>query len=373
MAAKIATLRSQANGLPKTSPTPEPEAPGIYQLKHELSKMLENTMSNSCDDLTLLDITAGDEIANLLPRPMSSSCSSVTAQNETDGENTPVEHLEEEWYEEQRFDDEHYGEGYYEEETQCGEQQDRVEELYYVSNKVRDYHSLLLQASDALPTDANACREHCYYILASKRVPTAVRCGALYLLASLSNADGRRQEAKGFLEQALMLCDEMDRVNRQQGVAIGMVPQERVQALRDQLSSISDAIKCARVVVVSKHTTPSSSRASSQSHIEYGKRDGGLEVPGIIEDSLLSKGETDSGSSNTSFMTARQGQGEEREDGVPKTRIDRCHITELEFELTRAREEESRAKRRVHQAKRRREVIEERLIKTRKLWELQKV
>lgn len=170
-----------------------------------------------------------------------------------------------------------------------------------------------------------------------------------------------------------MLCDKMDRVNQQQGVVIGMVPQERVQALRDQLSTISDAIKCARVVVVSKHTTPSSSRASSQSHIEYGKRGGSLEVPDIIEDSLLSKGETDSGSSNTSFMTARQGQGEEREDGVPKTRIDRCHITELEFDLTRAREEESRAKRRVHQAKRRREVIEERLIKTRKLWELQKV
>lgn len=162
-----------------------------------------------------------------------------------------------------------------------------------------------------------------------------------------------------------MLCDEMDRVNKQQGVTAGMVPHERVQAMRDQLSTISDAVKCSKVVVVSKHTTPSSSRASSQ-HVE--KRVSLLKPPVTIEDQP-----TDSCSSNTSFTTAQQSQSEEQENGVAKTKVDRCHITELEFELTRAREEESRAKRRVHQAKKKREKIEEKLIKTRKLWKLQKV
>lgn len=197
-----------------------------------------------------------------------------------------------------------------------------------------------------------------------------MKCGALYLLAESSNSDGRRQEAKGFLEQALILCDEMDRVNKKQGVIVGMVPHERVQALREQLSTISDAIKCSRVIVLSKHTTPSSSRASS---IHIDKRVRLVQSPVTNEDQ--SRAETDSGSSNMSFLSARQGQCEEEMDGVGgmMMRVDRCHITELEFELVKARGEESKAKRRVHQAKKRRERIEEKLVKTRKLWELQKV
>ncbi|TLD34454.1 hypothetical protein E2P81_ATG04619 [Venturia nashicola] len=371
MAARNVTLSSQANGLPKTSPpAPEPEAPGICRLKEELSEMLRSKISDSYDAFSLCDIAASGEPINIAPMPMSSSSSSVTAQNETDGENPPGEQYKEEQY---RYKDDQHEVGEYEHEAHSGKQGNEVEELYYVSNAVREYHSLLLQASDALSVDVNACREHCYHLLASVHVPKGIRCGALYLLAELSNTDGRRQEAKGFLEQALILCDEMDRVNEEQGVAIGMVPRERVQALRNQLGSISEAIRCARVVVVSKHTTPSSSRGSSQPHtnIENCVRVMGSHV--TIEDQNM--GETVSSGSNTSYMMAQQeqSQSKDRENGVPKTRIDRCHITELEFALTRTREEEGRAKGRLQQVKKKREMIEERLVKMRKLWELQKV
>lgn len=157
MAAKSITLRSQANGLPKTSPTPEAEAPGIRsisQLKNELSQMLENTMSDSCDALTLLDIDANDKLTNLSPRPTFSSSSSVAAQSETNEDDTPAEQCDERQYEE-----EDYEAGQYE-----------AEEFNYVSNEVRGYHSVLLQASDALSEDANTSREHCYYLLASKQI-----------------------------------------------------------------------------------------------------------------------------------------------------------------------------------------------------------
>lgn len=171
----------------------------------------------------------------------------------------------------------------------------------------------------------------------------------------------------------------MDRINEEQGVAIGTVPKERVQALRDQLSAISETIKCARVVVVSKHTTPNSSRASSLSHIIINseKRAGVFDGPICIDGEFEARGETDSAFSNVTFLTAPQLQSrlhsEDRDDGVCGARIDRCHITELEFELTRAREEESRAKKRVLLAKGKREGIEERLVKMRRLWELRKV
>ncbi|QDS74275.1 hypothetical protein FKW77_003354 [Venturia effusa] len=358
MVPRYTTLRSHANGLSKTPSPPEsrlepPGVPSISQLKNELSEMLESTMGDSCNNLTLLDLDSGDKLIDVSSRPISSSTSSVTAQNETEDEVTPVEQCGAERYEVKQ---------YYKERDEAGE-------LHYVSNDVREYHFRLLQASDALSEDANACREHCYYLLASENVPRAVRCGALYLLAESSNSDGRRQEAKGFLEQALILCDEMDRVNEQQGVNPGTVPHERVQALRAQLFTISNAIKSSRVVVVSRHTTPSSSRASSQ---RAGEQFGFLESPASVD----GEGELSGGCSATkSFLKVRASKEEEKEEKseLSKTKVDRCHITELEYELTRAREEESRAKRRVHQAKRRREGIEERLIKTRRLWQLQKV
>lgn len=175
MAAKNATLRSQANGLPQTSsPIPEPELPGIHQLKHELSQMLETTMSDSCDALTLLNIAAIDEVNNPSSGPIFSSSSSVTAQNETNGENMPVgeQQYEEDKYE---YEEDQYRERQYEEEAQCGEQRNQVEEFYYVSNEVQEYHSLLLKANDALSVDANACRQLCYHLLASKHVRKSFR------------------------------------------------------------------------------------------------------------------------------------------------------------------------------------------------------
>lgn len=116
--------------------------------------MLENTMSDSCDALTLLDIDASDKLANLSPRPISSSSSSVTVQSETGRDDTPTEQCDEGQYE-----NEDHEAGQYE-----------AEEFYYVSNEVRGYHSVLLQASDALSEDANTCREYCYHLLASKQV-----------------------------------------------------------------------------------------------------------------------------------------------------------------------------------------------------------
>lgn len=197
MAARTTTLRSQADGPPKTSPSiSEPEPPGVLsicQLRNELSQMLENKMSDSCDALTLLDMAPSDVLGNRSPGLMSSSSSSVTAQNETDGEDTPAEECGEDrqyfeesqyeghqfeniQYEEEQYEKEQYEEEQYQEEVQCGEEaqcgeeRKQVEELYYVSNEVREYHSLLLQASDALPVDVNACRQHCYHLLASKQV-----------------------------------------------------------------------------------------------------------------------------------------------------------------------------------------------------------
>jgi len=68
-------------------------------------------------------------------------------------------------------------------------------------------------------------------------------------------------------------------------------------------------------------------------------------------------------------MTAPMGNENNEEKKVPQ--MDRCHIAELEFELTRAREEESRAKRRAVAARKKREGIEEKLVKMRRVRQLQ--
>lgn len=293
-----------------------------------------------------------EELTTLPSTPASSSSSAVTVQVESDEE---IRHKE----------------------------QYEAAEFHYISNEIRVLHSLLLQASDVTSEDPNACREHCFGLISSnvarksprtrsqkletyRSIARIVKCGALYLLAACSESDGRRQEAKGFLEQAFLLCDEMDRVNEKQGVIAGMVPYERVHAMRAQLSKIQSTISSSKVVVISRRTTPNSSRASSQ-YSE--KRVRLLTAPVTIDNKPEVKEE--SCSSNTSFTTAPQSNLSDRDRGV--TRVDRCHITELEFELSRAREEESNVKRKVHQARKKRERIEEKLIKARRLRELQKV
>jgi hypothetical protein len=78
------------------------------------------------------------------PIPISSSSSYVTTQSDETEDKSPQEQHDE-------------------------------EEYYYISDQVREYHSLLLQASDALTEDSNACREQCYYLLSSADIRKSSR------------------------------------------------------------------------------------------------------------------------------------------------------------------------------------------------------
>jgi hypothetical protein len=165
----------------------------------------------------------------------------------------------------------------------------------------------------------------------------------------------------------------MDEVNERKGVTIGMVPHERVSAMREQLfklKNLDNTIPSPSQAIISRPATPPlpSSRTSSPP-LYPKKRVRLITSPTTIEGK--SKANSDSNSSNTSFTTAPLGNENNEEIRVPQ--IDRCHIAELEFELTRARDEESRAKRRVVAARKKREGIEEKLLKMRRLRELQRM
>jgi hypothetical protein len=205
-----------------------------------------------------------------------------------------------------------------------------------------------------------------------------VRCGALYLLASCAHPD--IVGANESLQEALTLCDDMDEVNEREGVTIGMVPHERVSAMREQLlklKNMDNTLASPSQAIISRPATPPPPSSRTSSPPLYPKKRVRLVTsPTTIEDKSnsnedKSNANEDSNSSNTSFATAPLGNENSEEIRIPQ--IDRCHIAELEFELTQARDEESRSRRRVVAARNKRERIEEKLLKMRRLMELQRM
>jgi hypothetical protein len=196
-------------------------------------------------------------------------------------------------------------------------------------------------------------------------VARMVRCGALYLLAACPKASSR--EVHECLEKALELCDEMDVVNGEEGVSVEMVPYTRVSAMREQLLKLksSNSMILSQDIVASR-TVPTSSTTPPR----YPKKRARLLTPPPTTSDEF-KRNTDSDSSTTSFTTAPLCNISDRVQPVPH--IDRCHIAELEFELSRARDEENKAKRWAHQAREKREGIEERIKTLRNLSKLQKI